>query len=499
MSNTERVPTPNKWKEHVQRLMAGGASYADVRYYSEDLSGNISLHNGNLVNPYSGGSGIAQQSESGYGVRCLYGGAWGFAASSDPAQITATFDRALDNAKSAAARVSFPIRLADKEVLSGEFVSPCARDPFDVPIAEQIAFLNGLDAVLNQTGVAQRTIRLSATRTKIEYYDSEGAEIRKQIINFFPSMTVMGRGTSGDMQRRTYKPPRLGESRGWEIMNPKHWHAEGERLVRELNELLVAPACPVDTRSVIIMPDMMFLQVHETIGHALELDRILGYELSFAGGSFVRLEDFGNLQYGSARLTARADATVPNSPGSFGYDDDGVAAQNRLLIDRGTLVGAISSRQTVTEANAKAGRDIFAGSGGANRACAFNRTPIERMTNINIDPGNDGNLDDIIADTERGIIVSGDRSWSIGSNREQFHFATEIGWLVEDGKRCGIVRNPSYQGMTLDFYRSLTAVGDASTWEVHYVPNCGKGAPGQIMQLGHGIPVCRFDNLKVGE
>jgi TldD protein len=243
----------------------------------------------------------------------------------------------------------------------------------------------------------------------------------------------------------------------------------------------------------------MFLQTHETIGHALELDRILGYELAFAGGSFVTLNDFGSLRYGSPKLTARADATLVNSPGSFGYDDDGVPVQNNLLIDQGILVGAITGRQMVEEANIRAGRQIFDGSSGANRATTFYRVPIERMTNINIDPGNDGTLDDIVKNTEKGIVLDGDKSWSIGSNREQFHFATEIGWLVDDGQISSVVRNPTYKGDTVKFWNSLSAVGDQSTWHVHYVDNCGKGQPNQVMQLGHGVPICRFDNVRIGE
>jgi TldD protein len=266
-----------------------------------------------------------------------------------------------------------------------------------------------------------------------------------------------------------------------------------------MNQVRTAEECPKDNRSVILLPGIMYLQTHETIGHALELDRILGYELAFAGGSFVTLEDFGKLRYGSPKLTARADATLPNTPGSFGFDDDGVPAQDNLLIDKGILVGAITGRQMVEEANARVRKQIFKGSGGANRATSFYRVPIERMTNINIDPGTDGSLDDIIRNTEKGILLDGDRSWSIGSNREQFHFGTEVGWLVEDGKLGKMVKNSTYKGATVQFWNSLTAVGDRSTWQVKYVDNCGKGQPNQIMQLGHGVPVCRFDNVTIGE
>jgi len=266
-----------------------------------------------------------------------------------------------------------------------------------------------------------------------------------------------------------------------------------------MNQVLVAEDCPKEDRSVILLPGIMYLQTHETIGHALELDRILGYELAYAGGSFVTLDDFGSLQYGSEKLTARADATLPNSPGSFGYDDDGIPCQDTVLIDKGILVGAITGRQMVEEANARARKQIFSGSGGTNRSTAFYRVPIERMTNINIDHGKDGSLDDIVRNTQKGIILDGDRSWSIGSNREQFHFGTEIGWLVEDGQVTRVVKNSTYKGDTIRFWNSLSAVGDESTWQVVFVDNCGKGQPNQVMQLGHGIPVCRFDNVRIGE
>ena len=480
------------WKNQIRRLTDKGASYADVRYYPREEEDALIIRNGNFL-------AFDRSETSGYGVRVLAEGAWGFAASSNMTDVSRTFDRALENARSAAQRIKSPIRLADKEVLKGRFESPCQIDPFEVPLAQQVALMKDLDGYLNQAGVEQRRVRMSTVKKNILYYDSEGAEIEKKIIDIFPTIQVAAADADGMLQSRKYLPPRLGPSRGWEVMDRDHWQAEAERIVEELRLTLEAPKCPQGLMSVILMPDMMFLQVHETIGHPLELDRILGYELSFAGGSFVRLEDFGSLQYGSPKLNARADATLINSPGSFGYDDDGVPAQDRMLIKDGILVGALTSRQMVLEANEKAGRTIFESSGGSNRACAFNRVPIERMTNINIDPGQDGNLDDIIKSTERGVVLSGEKSWSIGSNREQFHFSTDIGWWVEDGVKKHVVKNCAYSGMTLDFYRSLSAVGDQSTWEVQYVDNCGKGIPGQVMQLGHGVPVCRFDHVKVGE
>jgi TldD protein len=478
--------------EQIERLKAAGAGYVDARWYPVEETDQLTMWNGNLKT-------AASSRESGVGIRVLYRGAWGFSAASDVGNLSALFEKALDNARVAAQRVSFPVRLAEKEPTQASFRSPNRIDPFSVPLAEKIAFLQDLDQKLNQPGVAQRVCQLTCTRKQIVYLDSEGSEIEKHIIEVFPGMQVMGVDPQGETQSRKFSPALSGATRGWETLEPELFDANARRIVRELQEVLVAGNCPREERSVILLPGIMYLQTHETIGHALELDRILGYELAYAGGSFVKLEDFGALRYGSSKLTARADATLPNSPGSFGYDDDGVPGQDNLLIDKGLLVGAVTGRQMVEEANARAGRTIFRGSSGANRATSFYRVPIERMTNINIDPGPDGSLSDIVRNTEKGIILDGDKSWSIGSNREQFHFATDIGWLVEEGKVTRVVKNATYRGETVPFYNSLSAVGDQSSWEVRSVDNCGKGQPNQIMQLGHGVPVCRFDNVAIGE
>ena len=482
----------NQIKQQIERLRARGATYVDTRWYPYEETNSLLMWNGNLKD-------ASFSSESGMGVRVLYKGAWGFSAASDLSNISALFDKAFDNARVAAERVTFHVRLAEKEAIEARFESPSLINPFDIPLTEKIAFLQEMDKLLDQPGVTQRVSSLNFTRKQIIFVDSEGSQIEKFISDVFADLEVNGLDSDGGMHERKFKPPRRGESRGWESIDLHYFKENAARIVRELNDTLQAEPCPVDDRSVILLPGIMYLQTHETIGHALELDRILGYELAFAGGSFVTLDDFGKLRYGSEKLTARADATLPNSPGSFGFDDDGIPAQDNLLIDKGILVGAITGRQMVEEANAKARRVIFNGSSGANRATAFYRVPIERMTNINIDAGQDGTLEDIIRNTERGIVLDGDRSWSIGSNREQFHFGTEAGWLVEDGQITRPVKNATYKGSTVPFWNSLTAVGDRSTWEVCYVENCGKGQPNQIMQLGHGVPVCRFDNVRIGE
>lgn len=479
-------------KEQIERIKARGATYVDTRWYPLEETNSLLMWNGNLKD-------TTFARESGVGIRVLYKGAWGFSASSDLSDLAALYDKAFENARAASERVTFPVRLAEKDAIQAQFTSPNQINPFDVPLAEKVDFMKTVDEILNQTGVAQRVIDLSFIRKQILFVDSEGSEIEKLITEVFSTLEVDGVDAQGATHLRKFKARPRGDSRGWETLEPAYFAENAERIVREMNEVVKADPCPKEDRSVILLPGIMFLQTHETIGHALELDRILGYELAFAGGSFVTLDDFGKLRYGSEKLTARANATRPNSPGSFGFDDDGVPAQDNLLIDKGLLVGAITGRQMVEEANARARKQIFKGSSGANRASAFYRVPIERMTNIDIDPGIDGTLEDIVAKTAKGIILDGDKSWSIGSNREQFHFAEEIGWLVDDGKITRVVKNPTHKGETLKFWNSLTAVGDRSTWEAEFVPNCGKGQPNQIMFLGHGVPVCRFDNVRIGE
>ncbi len=480
-------------RKHLDRLKAQGATYVDARWVPREEDRYLLMWNGNLKENTSARQG-------GVGVRVLYEGAWGFAASSDLADVGGLFDRALENAQAAAQRVTFPVRLAEKDAIHATFTSPSRIDPLEVPLADQVAFLRDMDSRLNQSGVLQRVGELSFVRKQTVFVDSEGSEIEKWITEVFARLEVSGKDEQGVSHERKFRLGRQGAStRGWESINAELFARKADQIVQELNQLLVAEECPKDDRTVILLPGIMWLQTHETIGHPLELDRILGYELSYAGGSFVTLDDFGRLRYGSDKLTARADANLPNSPGSFGFDDDGVPCQNTVLIDQGILVGAITGRQMIEEANARAGREIFAGSGGCNRASSFYRVPIERMTNINIDPGQDGTLADIVRTTENGIILDGERSWSIGSNREQFHFGTEIGWLVQDGETGPVVKNATYKGNTLEFWNSLSAVGDQSTWEVGYVDNCGKGQPNQIMQLGHAVPVCRFDNVRIGE
>lgn len=479
---------------NMARMRAAGAEYSDARFFVDDRSENLVLYDGNL-------EGNDTTFQSGTGVRVLWGGAWGFSASSDPGMLDACFDQALANARTAARLVSVPLRMGKADAVRGTYASPVETDPFGMQLEDKLDFLVRIDSELKEDWIARRIISAGFTRRHVLFMNSDGSEITKRTANVFADMTVMAPDVDGQMQRRSMTLFSTGRgSRGWEMLcSPELFGAHTDRIKSELSSLLKADCLEYGRRSVILLPGQGHLQVHETIGHPLELDRILGYELSYAGGSFVTLDSIGKLRYGSEKLSVSSFGGIVNSPGSFGYDDDGTPEKDYLLIDKGLLVNVLSSRAMVNEANDRAGRLVLPESGGVARATAFYRAPIDRMTNVNILPGTDGSLEDIVASTADGIVLDNPTSWSIGSNREHFHFGCEIAWEVRDGRRTRILRNPTYQGHTLEFYNSLSAVGDESTWVVCQVDNCGKGEPNQVMQLGHGVPVVRFDDVITGE
>jgi len=481
-------------RRNIDRMVSEGAEYSDARFFTEDWSENLVLYDGNLE---ANDTGL----ETGVGVRVLWGGAWGFAASSGSSGIDASFDLALRNARTAAGLVKVKLRMGSASPVNGTYTSPVEVDPFGVGLGDKLDFLVSLDSRLRDDWILRRIVSAAFTRRHVLFLNSDGTEIEKRLADTFAEMTVMALDSDGQMQRRSMSLFSTGRgSRGWEMLTcPDLFGGHAERIKSELSSLIVAEPLEYGRRSVILLPGQTFLQVHETIGHPLELDRILGYELSFAGGSFVTLDSIGSLRYGSEKLNVSSFGGIENSPGTFGYDDDGTPEKDYLLIDSGILVNVLSSRAMVNEANDRAGRKVLADSGGAARATAFYRAPIDRMTNVNILPGTDGSLEDIVASTADGIIVDNPTSWSIGSNREHFHFGCEIAWEVKDGRRTRILRNPTYQGHTLEFYNSLDAVGDESTWRLMQVDNCGKGEPNQVMQLGHGVPVVRFGNVITGE
>jgi predicted Zn-dependent protease len=285
-----------------------------------------------------------------------------------------------------------------------------------------------------------------------------------------------------------------GQYNGWcqqgglEVLERARFATEGARVAAEAIELAMAPTCPGGTMDVLLMPDQMMLQIHESIGHPLELDRILGDERNFAGTSFVTPDMFGSYRYGSALLNVVFDPTPAEELASYGWDDDGTPAERVHLIRNGILErglgGALSQQRAGLPGTANA------------RADGWNRPPIDRMANINLEPGATP-LAEMIAGIERGVLMETNRSWSIDDSRNKFQFGCERGRLIENGKLGSVVRNPNYRGISASFWRSLAAVGDASTRQVLGTPYCGKGEPSQIIRVGHATPACVFRDVAV--
>ena len=484
-----------KARKLIAYLKKQGAEYADIRIHELDEEENISTLNGDIED-------YQLNSKQGYGIRVLVNGAWGFSSSEIMSfeAMQSTGNAAIEKAHSASDFIKQPIILAQKETIIDSYYSPCEIDPFSISAEQKISRLLALDKKLQHDKFEYSGVHCHFYKRHILYVDSDGSEITRKLIEIDAGFFADALDKDGHKQRRSFNmPQQVNGTTGWENIMDDQQFDHTLRIRDELLSLLDAPVCEKEVCDVILLPEMMALQTHETIGHALELDRILGYELSYAGGSHVELADFGNLQFGSNKLNARADGTVANSPGSIGFDDDGVKARNVTLIKEGKLQDAITSRQMIMEANAKAGKQIFEFSGATCRSQNYSNLPIERMNNINVDFGCDGSLEDIIAKTENGLLMESPRSWSIGSNRENFHFATEIAWKIKNGKILHMVRNATYRGDSLPFWRSLDKVGDASTWELQPVFHCGKGQPNQVMRLAHGVPACRFSQVQVGE
>ncbi len=484
----------NITKKVLAFINSQNVDFADIRLHLLDQQEYISTMNGVLED-------YTFTEKQGYGIRVLMEGAWGFASSETLSEegMMSCARQALDKARASVSMNSLKVKLAEKEVFQSVYESPCEIDPFQIPTQEKIDHFLKIDGKLVHEKFHIRSVSASFHKRHIYYIDSEGAEIDRHLMEVDGNLTILARDVDGLTQRRSspLSQDHQGSS-GWEVFLTDHFD-QSERIRTELLEILDAPVLEKGECDLILLNNMMALQTHETIGHALELDRILGYELSYAGGSHINLDDFGTLQFGSEKLNARADGTLANSPGSIGFDDDGVKARNVLMIEKGLLKDAITSRQMIVEANELADKTIFSESGATCRAESYNRMPIERMNNINVDAGSDGTLEELIANVEDGVIMDSPRSWSIGSNRENFHFACEYGLRVKNGKITHAVRNPSYRGDSLKFWNSLKRVGDQSTWKLMPTFYCGKGQPNQIMRLGHGVPVCVFENVQVGE
>jgi TldD protein len=468
----------------VEAALNAGARYADARAM-EMRSEAMSARNGVVET-------LDREQRAGIGVRALIGSSWGFFAVPEASRATA---RHAGEQAAAVARASTlvpgkPLELAPVPPATGSWSSDCREDPWSVSLAEKGDLLEGVTRTMQEHGANIAEADYNAWETRKWLVSSEGHRVDQHIIECGASTAATAVGET-ETQIRSY-PGIRGQygTRGWELIREMDLPANAARVADEAKALLAADPCPsLDATDLILGSEQMALQIHESVGHAVELDRILGWEAAFAGTSWLDLAQMGSLRFGSDLMNITADATLPGALGSFGFDDEGTPAHPVDIVKNGTWVGALSGRDSAALAGIP--------SGGAVRADGYNRIPMVRMTNVGLLPGNDS-LDAMIAATDDGIHMDTNRSWSIDDKRLNFQFGCEIGWEIKGGKRGRLLKNPTYTGISPRFWGSLDMLGSRDEWKFWGTPNCGKGQPLQIGHTGHPAVPARFRGIRVG-
>ena len=468
----------------VQGAMAAGARYADARVMVTRTEG-MAAKNGVIET-------LRQGESAGVGVRALFGSSWGFHATAalTDADARRAGEQATAIAKASATVAGPPLDLASIEAERGHWDSSWEVHPLDdVTLSEKGDLLVGLTETIQRAGIPLAEASYAIWDTEKWMVSSEGHRLSQHIVECGALINATAIG-DGETQRRSY-PGIRGQygTRGWELVRELDLPQHAERIADEAQALLSAPQCPAGTMDVVLGSEQMALQIHESVGHAIELDRILGWEAAFAGTSWLELSKMGHLRFGSEVMNITADATLPGALGSFGYDDEGTRAQKVDIIRDGVWVGVLSGRDSAARAGIE--------TGGMVRADGYNRLPMVRMTNVGLLPG-ESSLEEMVAATEEGILMETNRSWSIDDHRLNFQFGCEVGWLIEDGRRTRMVRNPTYTGISPTFWGSMDMVGNESEWTFWGTPNCGKGQPQQNGHTGHPAAPARFRGVRVG-
>jgi len=463
-----------------------GASYADARFVHREVE------EGHIRNGHP--EALSRHDAAGLSVRAIADGAWGFAASQI---LTATeADRiaaqAVAIARASALVKALPVRLAPVTPVVATYRTPVEIDPFTVPFGERMNLLLRADRAM-RTVPGLRTTRASfeVWRETKHFASLEGARIDQVLVETGCGIEAEAVG-HGEMQRRSYpnSGARHQNTGGWEFVLRQDLVGQAPRIAEEAVALLTAKPCPRDVRtSVILAGNQVALQVHESCGHPIELDRALGSEAAFAGTSFLTPACLDTFRYGSEHVNIQIDSILPGGLGTFGFDDEGVPASQGWAVKEGRFVGYLMSRETA----AALGR----APNGTMRADGWARLPLIRMTNVSLMPG-PWRLADLIADTDDGILMDTNRSWSIDDRRLNFQFGTEIAWEIKGGKLGPVLRNATYTGLTPEFWRSCDAVCGPADWVMWGTPNCGKGQPGQSAHTGHGAAPARFRGVRVG-
>lgn len=462
-----------------------GATYADIRIIRTKYE-YVSAKNERL-------SDVSKSEDEGFGVRVIANGAWGFAASSKvtKSEIERVSSQAVEIAKASALLKKFDVILAPEPAHVGVWRTPYLKDPFIVPLETKIELLLKINTeLIKVSDIKVANSQMRFVRELQFFANTDGSFIEQELLRTALGYTATAVGES-DMQIRSYP-----DSHGWHSMSKGYEFVEelpllenAQSTAEEASALLKAPKCPDMKTDLIISGSQLSLQIHESVGHPTELDRVLGTEANYAGTSFVTIDKLGKLQYGSPIINIVADSTVTHGLATVGYDDEGVAAQKWHLIENGVFVGYLTSRETAPVVNENRSR-------GAMRADGWQNIPLIRMTNISLMPG-EWTLDDLIADTKDGIFVDTNRSWSIDQKRLNFQFGTEIAWEIKNGKKTRILKNPVYQGITPEFWNSCDAICNQDHFILWGVTNCGKGQPGQTAEMSHGAAPARFRNVHV--
>ncbi len=470
----------------VECAQAAGATYADARYVRRQVE-RVETTNGVV-------EGLTAAESRGIGVRVIADGAWGFACNSqlDRDTVRRTAELAVRVAKASATTKKQDVALAPVEPYVDSTSTRYEKDPFDVPLEERIQLLLDCDQRMAQAAeLAVREGYLSAFRETKHFASSEEASLSQERTE--TGAMISATAARGETQQRSYPGSHGGQvaTRGWEMVEELDLPGHAEQIAQEAAALLDAPHCPEEELDIILQGGQLALQLHESCGHPIELDRVLGTEASYAGTSFLTPDKLGSFRYGSDEVNITADATLEGGLGSFAYDDEGVPAQRTQIVDHGIFCGYLSSRETAAQ------QGLPRGSSGAMRADGWSRIPLIRMTNINLQPG-DWTLDEMIKETKHGLLLKVNTSWSIDDRRLNFQFGTEIGYVIQNGAIVGIMRNPTYTGITPQFWGSCDAVAGEDEWVIWGVPNCGKGEPGQSAHVGHGVSAARFRHVRVG-
>lgn len=462
-----------------------GAGYADIRVV-DTTSQDISVATGVV-------EGIEHSDSFGLGVRTLVDGAWGFASAVDVTADSAVrvAREAVAIARASAMVAGEPIELSPLAPARGTWSSAYEIDPFAVSLEDKLALLTAADEAMRAEAAVKLTkAHLGFRRQHWWFASSEGALTEQTALETGVGIVAYVIA-DGDVVSRSYPNSHGGGWRqaGWEYVLGLDLVGNAPRVAAEAVQLVSAPYVEPGMRDLIIDGGQVALQVHESIGHPTELDRVLGDEAAFAGTSFVTLQDVGTLQYGSEHVTVTSDATIPGSLGGYGWDDEGVPAQRDYIVREGVLVGLQSSRESAGT--------IGRTSNGCMRADGWNRIPLVRMATVSLEPGT-WDFDELVADTEGGLYIETNNSWSIDDKRLNFQFGTEVGWEIENGKLGRMVRKPNYTGITPQFWASCDAICSADHWQVWGLANCGKGEPMQVMRVAHGAAPARFRNVQVG-